>query len=147
MRRNESMLARRASSPLVKPTSTLEDMTLGERMRIAREKRGMTQRELAREVGVSSQAISLIENGTSKGLRPENLIAVCDALRIRPRWLAIGKGPMQDDYEELSPDALVIAHNWAALSPEQRAAVDALVQTFLDTHHAGPRRSASKRGH
>lgn len=42
----------------------------------------MTQTDLGRAVGISRAAISQIESGESKGMRPENLLAAADALVV-----------------------------------------------------------------
>lgn len=65
--------------------------TIGERIREARSRAGMTQRTLAELVGVSASAVTQWESGSTKGLKPDNLFSVADALRVSPRWLAIGR--------------------------------------------------------
>jgi transcriptional regulator with XRE-family HTH domain len=63
-------------------------MELGERIRLAREGQGMSQRELA-SAGVSYAYISRIENGdrtpSDKAIR-----AIASKLNVDPHWLATG---------------------------------------------------------
>lgn len=58
----------------------------------------MTQRTLADLVGVSASAVTQWESGSTKGLKPDNLFCVADALHVSPRWLAIGRSdaPLKD---------------------------------------------------
>jgi transcriptional regulator with XRE-family HTH domain len=50
---------------------------------------------LARAIGVTQAAISQILSSATRTMRPENLFAAADLLRVEPRWLATGVGPMQ----------------------------------------------------
>lgn len=53
---------------------------LGERLRAARKKRGMTLEQVAAETGISVPTLSRIERGAAKGLQSENLIALSEWL-------------------------------------------------------------------
>lgn len=66
--------------------------TMGERIKEARDELGMGQAELGRLVGVSGAAVSQWESGATKGLKPENLLAVADVLRVELQWLVHGTG-------------------------------------------------------
>lgn len=57
----------------------------------------LNQTELAKKVGLSRSAINQLIQGTSKGMKPENLVAVARALNVRVEWLAIGELPMRPD--------------------------------------------------
>jgi transcriptional regulator with XRE-family HTH domain len=61
-----------------------------ERLKQKREARGLTQTDLAARLGISRQAIHQLENGSSKSMKPANLVAAADILRVDIRWLAIG---------------------------------------------------------
>ena len=65
--------------------------TIGDRIRKARETRGLNQSELGRMVNMSSQAINLIESGTTKSPTPGNLLAIADALGVTMRELITGR--------------------------------------------------------
>lgn len=75
--------------------STLPRMSsaFGDRVKQAREAKGLSQSDLGGLVGVSRQAIFSIETGENKSMRPDNLFKVADALDINARWLATGEGP------------------------------------------------------
>jgi transcriptional regulator with XRE-family HTH domain len=56
-------------------------VTMGKRIRTLREKAGFTQAQLADLIGVTRSAISQIESGLTKGVRPEHLLALAQHLR------------------------------------------------------------------
>lgn len=82
----------------------------GERLRLWREHRALTQRELADAIGVTPQAVSLWENGESP--RPAHIHALDDALQADGEVVAL--------YDLLPPE--VSAH----LRTELAAAVQLL---------------------
>ena len=60
---------------------------IGNRIRIKREKMGMTQEQLASKLGYKSKSsITKIENGT-RDLRQKNIKAIADALDTTPSYL------------------------------------------------------------
>ena len=80
---------------------TFEDLTEAERLgakllgagiRSARLRAGVSQTQLAWQVGLSQAAISRLETGQSRGMRLRTLTRIAGALRIGPNWLADG-GP------------------------------------------------------
>lgn len=74
--------------------------TVGERLRRAREQAGMTQEQLAREIGATRSAIAQVESGTSTSLNAENLAKAARCLGKSAVWLATGEG------EEVAFDAI-----------------------------------------
>ena len=67
---------------------------MGSRIRQIRKARNLTQKELARQLGVSDRHISAVETGREKpGL--DMLIGLCDAFRVTPDYLLLGS--MHDD--------------------------------------------------
>ena len=71
------------------------DQTLGERLHLARKKRGYTQDSLAEAIGVSRGVIYNLEKGKTVPLVIV-LNAVCDTLQINKNWLLRGEGEMED---------------------------------------------------
>jgi transcriptional regulator with XRE-family HTH domain len=63
-------------------------MTLGARIREKRQHLGWTQAELARRVGVTAQAIQVIERG--KVAKPQNLTRIARELGVNPEYLFDG---------------------------------------------------------
>ena len=74
-------------------------MSLGERMRIARLEKGVSQTELAKKVGISQPAITALEKRKSPTSGYAHQIAEC--LNVNVKWLVTGAGPM--DRDESSP--------------------------------------------
>jgi len=65
--------------------------TLAERLKHARDLRGLTQAELASRAGVKQTTIGNAEAGTRKQL--QSLVAIARALDVDPDWLFDGNGP------------------------------------------------------
>jgi transcriptional regulator with XRE-family HTH domain len=64
-------------------------VTVGEKLRKAREKRGLTQRQVAELVGVSQPAIQRWEAGDGSP-RPKKLRKVAEVYGLRPQDLIPG---------------------------------------------------------
>lgn len=65
--------------------------TIGQRIKTTRTSKKLTQSALANLVGVTREAVSQWESGDSKTVKPDNLLAVADALEVDIRWLITGK--------------------------------------------------------
>lgn len=72
--------------------------TLGERLRESREKKKLSQQELADKVGVSQQAIGKIESGVTQN--PRNLKVIAAALDVAEHWLQFGEVDTNDQKTE-----------------------------------------------
>lgn len=62
-------------------------MTTGERIKQARTRAGMTQKELADKIGVKFSAIHKYETGMVVNLKRETIAALAAALDVSPAWL------------------------------------------------------------
>ncbi|MCP5922212.1 helix-turn-helix domain-containing protein, partial [Klebsiella pneumoniae] len=62
--------------------------TLAERLKIAREKKGMSQAQLADLIGLSQQSVAKIENGDT--LQPRKIKERAKALDVSQKWLQLG---------------------------------------------------------
>lgn len=100
-------------------------LTIGERIAYARALLGLKQKELAVKVGVTAASVSQWENGDTKGLKPENLVAAAHALGVKTDWLAVGQEPMRE--EILTPQERVILENLRSMDEEERAAHQVLL--------------------
>lgn len=78
---------------------------LSDRIKLALEKSGITQAQLARACGVKPPSVNGWLNGKSKYLRGENLLAAAKALGVSHHWLATGKGLMVEDSDSEHVDA------------------------------------------
>lgn len=72
--------------------------TLGERLRESREKKKLSQQELADKVGVSQQAIGKIESGVTQN--PRSLKVIAAALDVAEHWLQFGEVDTNDQKTE-----------------------------------------------
>jgi transcriptional regulator with XRE-family HTH domain len=66
----------------------------GARLRFARDKKGLTQTQLALKSGVRQSSISELEGDAYSPAGPK-LIAICRALEVRPQWVITGERPME----------------------------------------------------
>ena len=61
--------------------------TIGERVKAAREKRGVKQAELARKLGCSVNALSMLEHNTISDPRASRIIGIAEALQVSADYL------------------------------------------------------------
>jgi transcriptional regulator with XRE-family HTH domain len=83
----------------------MDPARFGQLVESARKRKGLTQAELARVVGVQPPQISRIESG-SKGVSTETLVAIAEALDIDLNLLKsdpLGEAPT-DPYPDLLAD-------------------------------------------
>jgi transcriptional regulator with XRE-family HTH domain len=73
--------------------------TLGDRIRKARVKYGMSQVELARRIGISGNAMNLIECGKTPDPAASRIKAIADVLRVSADYLL---GRKEDESELLT---------------------------------------------
>jgi transcriptional regulator with XRE-family HTH domain len=67
-------------------------MTVGQRIRNAREQKHMSQRKLADAAGMSQPSLSDIEAGHTKHPNAAHLLKIAAALEVDPLWLLTGEG-------------------------------------------------------
>ncbi len=91
--------------------------TLGLRLKLAREKAGLSQRQLAERIGTggSQQAINKIENGGTVMPRKELLDSLCTELKIEPSWLLTGL----DGLERVDQESLNLLLKWLELPNDE----------------------------
>lgn len=65
---------------------------VGQKVKNLREKLMLSQRAFASKLGVSSTAISQIENGG--GVTGKLAKRICEAYKVNPEWLLYGRGEM-----------------------------------------------------
>lgn len=69
--------------------------TVGQRLRWARERAGLTQNDLFKSSGVSVTAIHRIEQDESKP-RPTTARKLAKELGVRVQWLTVGEEPVSE---------------------------------------------------
>jgi len=107
---------------------TLEVAAIGSRLRELRKNRGLTQAELARQIGIQQSDLSRMEKGTYR-VSLDNLFKILGVFDLD---LADFFGDQQDETElqqqPLSREDMKVLHLLRELSPEGRAEV----QEFLE---------------
>ncbi|VUS50467.1 XRE family transcriptional regulator [Klebsiella spallanzanii] len=88
--------------------------TLAERLKIAREKAGLSQAQLGEVIGLSQQSVAKIENGDTQ--QPRKIKEIAKALGVTQTWLQLGieeNGSLSDfvveELEETTVDPSVFA--------------------------------------
>lgn len=110
----------------------LSNMTLADKAKTLRQKRGMNQEQLATASGITQATISRIESGEIKQLKSEKLRALAQALAVTVDYLV-------DRTKELTPSDIVqsdeaaqrIFHTYQKLSARGRKQLEDFVH-FLE---------------
>jgi phage repressor protein C with HTH and peptisase S24 domain len=74
-------------------------MSIGDRVKRARKRIGMNQKELASAIGIKQPTLSELERGESRS--SAYLVQIAEACKVNPRWLATGIGDMLDASQPL----------------------------------------------
>jgi transcriptional regulator with XRE-family HTH domain len=108
-------------------------MSIGHRIRQAREKTGISQTRLAELLGVTRSACSQWESGNGTSPRRERLEQIARLLSVNYEWLATGRGAMRGrtprmvQNTELGPEEQELLAVFARLSnPVRRGLIDFL---------------------
>jgi DNA-binding XRE family transcriptional regulator len=64
--------------------------TMGQRIRLLRQARGLTQQQLGDHLGVSKVAVSQWETGSTENIRLKTFLALVDLLGTKPEYLIFG---------------------------------------------------------
>lgn len=80
-------------------------MTLGERVKLLRTQKGLTQIEFGKQISASGATVSTTESGKTT---PDNqtIAAICGAFNVSEQWLRTGEGEM---FRPVSRDAELAA--------------------------------------
>lgn len=119
-------------------------MKLANRLKSSREAVNMNQTELANAAGVSRNAISLIESGTTKAIKSAHLFRLARQLGVRAEWLANGEGARASS--ELAPRHRSLISAYRSLPKNMRTEIRSLIEsayaTINDASSAHERRVA-----
>lgn len=115
----------------MKPVEKASIPLVCERIRHFRERRGMEQKELAKAIGITANAISNWENGRS---RPDiNLIpAICNVLEVSLYDIYA----MDDPFIMYTAGEQMHMEKYRRLSPANRIVLSRLTDTLLDIQYA-----------
>lgn len=109
-------------------------MALGNRVKQIREAKKLSQAELAEKVGVSQQAIGLLEQRNSKSSK--FLVELANALEVSPEWLKTGKNSQNIIDTNYTPAELLAQQlkqftNEGKLSPEDLSFINNTIQHLV----------------
>jgi transcriptional regulator with XRE-family HTH domain len=77
----------------------VDGMTIGQRLRAVRHESGMTQTEFAKQLRLSKNAISVMEQG-HRNMSKRTIASVCERFGVSEKWLTTGDGEMRVDPEQ-----------------------------------------------
>ena len=106
-------------------------MALGDRIREARAAAGLSQRELARGIGVSGGVVTLWE----RGHRTPNVDTVCRIAELTfrdPAWLLIDEIHGSYQHRQLLTDEIELLDYYRRMSPKQRQNLLKFVHVSFD---------------
>lgn len=105
-------------------------MPIGERIRQRREELGMSQSELAREVGYKSRSsINKLEKDDKNGVSREQLYKIAQALKVTPSYLM---GWEDEDVATLTAMQEETMAKFLMLTYEHQLVVQSIVDTLTE---------------
>ena len=107
--------------------SGLEDAYIGCRVWEAREEYGMTQEELAGDVGVDSKHISRIENGRKHG--SDQLIRRISEVTGKPLSFFYGNSPLPEDASDKEKEILM---KYRKATAQQQKLIESLIDAVIN---------------
>ena len=105
---------------------------MNERLKRARKALGLSQSKFAEKLGMTAQALSLIEIGktpiTDKHIKP-----ICAIFNVNEEWLETGNGAMFLNKDELDR----FAKRFSSLSERDKSYINSLMDAMLDRQEEG----------
>lgn len=116
-------------------TARVAAATLGDRITSRLLDTGLSAAELARFVGVTSEAVSQWESGETEGLKPENLVQTAEFLATTERWLTFGRDARCDPQGRIGEapypaELLSLVQTIASMAPPERAHLQAVADAL-----------------
>ena len=104
---------------------------IGRRIRLARKKAGLTQEDLANEVGVSQSYIVKIELGTAENPGSQVMNDIIKAVGSSHGWIYYER----EDMDALDDDSIDIAILYSHLSSDKKQAIKTLIKTISQSEN------------
>ncbi len=107
--------------------------TIGERLKLARKSKGITQDSLAEQIGSTRSVITNIEYGKVTEPQPLALNAICEVLNINKEWLMTGKGEMDVQPKVIDKSTKILSEIYILakqLSEEEQDYILDLIKTY-----------------
>lgn len=114
-------------------------MNYSERLKTARKQAGLTQADLARQVGIDQTSISNLERGKSQG--SSHTVSIAHACGVSPLWLESGEGPMVEDHVAFKgpvPDGYKATRPFSTWDMDSPLADDEVFLWFLEEDRDAP---------
>ena len=107
-------------------------MTKGEKITLLREERGLSQVDLAYQVGVSKQTMYKYENDIVTNIPSDKIELIATALRTSPAYImGWDDAPFGDDVDRANKVS-EIERLFGLLTPEQQQLVTNLIHSLLE---------------
>lgn len=100
-------------------------MTFGEKIREARKAKKMTQKDLAKRMGLAHNSISDYENNKSTP-DPDQIELLCGILDLTPSYL------LETSSEDFSPSEKLLVKQYRSLSPYDKETVNVLIDRLCE---------------
>lgn len=103
-----------------------------ERLKIAREAKGLKKSHFARVIGVQPATITEWERGDTESPSSSNTLKICEALSVTPNWLINGDDPPKErfKYEGTNAQIALAVGRMEALSESDLNQIIAIIETF-----------------
>ena len=79
---------------------------MNERIKLVRQRNGLTQEAFASRLGITKSSVSLIESGKNNPSE-QTIRGICSEFGIRREWLLLGDEPMKASEMTNAPETLV----------------------------------------
>jgi transcriptional regulator with XRE-family HTH domain len=110
---------------------TINKKNIGERVRALRVRRGLTQVDLAKQLGASQSNISELERGI-RGLTVQQLVKLSKILTASTDEILFGGATSRNDRPKLSLKVLRRVHRIQELPPTKQRAVLQILDAILE---------------
>lgn len=124
--------------PSAHPDSHAIRLAIAHSISRARQAAGMTQEEVAEQLGIGPEAVSRLERGVGS-VTAERLVVLAEMFKCRSDQLLLGASPRQDD------QAAVLARLLEGLAPSDRAFVIESVELLAEHLRTKSKADRSKR--
>lgn len=110
-------------------------MSIGERLKQARKKAGISQQALAQQIGIKQPTISQLENGESS--TTVHIGRISHTLGVNALWLETGIGEMHQR-ESVPEDLLAIAKKIQKLTKHDQQVIEMFAESMLAKYAEQP---------
>lgn len=107
--------------------------TIGNRIKAARMQQGLTLSELADIIGESKQTIYKYETGIVTNIPLPKVIAIADALKVSPGYIAGWEEKFKDSESKLSDDEKLLIDLFRLVPDEDRKLVLGMIRAALNS--------------